>query len=101
MLLVLDAAYAEYVDQPDYDAGVALVDAGDNTVMTRTFSKIFGMGGMRLGWCYAPAAVVDVLNRVRAPFNVSLAAQEAGVAALAEPAWVEAGRAHNARSARG
>ena len=65
VLLVLDAAYAEYVDRPDYDPGVALVDAGENTVMLRTFSKIFGLGGMRVGWCYAPAAVVDVLNRVR------------------------------------
>ncbi len=96
VLLVLDAAYAEYVDRPDFDPGAKLVDAGDNTVMTRTFSKIFGLGGMRLGWCYAPPAVVDVLNRVRGPFNVSLAAQAAGIAALAEPGWVEASRRHNA-----
>jgi len=94
-LLILDAAYAEYVDRPDYEAGAALVDAGGNTVMTRTFSKIFGLGGMRLGWCYAPPAIVDVLNRVREPFNVSLPAQAAGIAALAEPGWVEKGRAHN------
>ena len=77
VLLVLDAAYAEYVDAPGYDPGVKLVDAGDNTVMTRTFSKIFGLGGVRVGWCYAPPAVVDVLNRVRSPFNVNLAAQAA------------------------
>ena len=96
VLLVLDAAYAEYVERPDYDPGVGLVDAGDNTVMTRTFSKMFGMGGMRLGWCYAPPAVVDVLNRVRSPFNTGLAAQAAGVAAMGEPGWVEAGRRHNA-----
>ena len=96
VLLVLDAAYAEYVDRPDYDPGVKLVNAGDNTVMTRTFSKIFGLGGMRIGWAYAPAAVMDVLNRVRAPFNVSLASQAAAIAALAEPGWVEKGRAHNA-----
>ncbi len=95
VLLVLDAAYAEYVDRPDYDPGVELVDAGDNTVMTRTFSKIWGLGGMRLGWCYAPAAVADVLNRVRSPFNVSLPAQAAGIAALAEPGWEAAGRRHN------
>ena len=97
VLLVLDAAYAEYVDRPDFDAGARLVDAGDNTVMTRTFSKIFGLGGLRLGWCYAPPAIVDVLNRVRSPFNVSLAAQAAGLAALAEPGWVETSRAHNTR----
>jgi histidinol-phosphate aminotransferase len=95
VLLVLDAAYAEYVTRPDYDPGQALVDAGDNTVMTRTFSKIFGLGGMRLGWCYAPASVVDVLGRVRGPFNVSGAAMQAGIAALAEPGWVEASVAHN------
>jgi histidinol-phosphate aminotransferase len=95
VLLVLDAAYAEYVDRPDYDAGVKLVDAGDNVIMTRTFSKIFGLGGARVGWCYGPPAVIDVLNRVRAPFNVNVAAQAAAVAALNEPGWVEAGRAHN------
>ena len=97
VLLVLDAAYAEYVDRPDYDPGIRLVDAGDNTVMTRTFSKIFGLGGARVGWCYAPPAVVDVLNRVRAPFNVALASQAAAIAALEEPNWVEHGRAHNAK----
>jgi histidinol-phosphate aminotransferase len=95
VLLVLDAAYAEYVDRPEYDPGTALVEATDNTVMTRTFSKMFGMGGLRLGWGYAPAAVVDLLHRARAPFNVSLAAHEAGIAALAEPGWVEKGLAHN------
>ncbi|NKE45190.1 histidinol-phosphate transaminase [Roseomonas frigidaquae] len=95
VLLVLDSAYAEYVTKPDYDPGQALVDAGDNTVMTRTFSKIYGLGGMRLGWCYAPANVVDVLGRVRGPFNVSGAAMVAGIAALAEPGWIEASVAHN------
>jgi histidinol-phosphate aminotransferase len=96
VLLVLDSAYAEYVTDPAYDAGVKLVDATDNTVMTRTFSKIYGLGGMRIGWCYAPPAVVDVLNRVRSPFNVSVAAEAAAVAALTEPGWVETGHAHNA-----
>jgi histidinol-phosphate aminotransferase len=95
VLLVLDAAYAEYVERPDYDPGVRLVNATDNTVMTRTFSKIFGLGGMRIGWAYAPPAVIDVFNRVRAPFNVGLASQAAAIAALAEPGWVEKGRAHN------
>lgn len=98
VLLVLDAAYAEYVDEPDYDPGIKLVDAGDNTVMTRTFSKIFGLGGARVGWCYAAPAVVDVLNRVRSPFNVNAAAQAAAIAALAEPGWVEKGREHNSRT---
>ena len=96
VLLVLDAAYAEYVTHPAYDAGIKLVDATANTVMTRTFSKVFGLGGMRIGWCYAPPAIVDVLNRVRGPFNVSVAAQAAAIAALGEPGWVEKGCAHNA-----
>jgi histidinol-phosphate aminotransferase len=96
VLLVIDAAYAEYVERPDYDPGVKLVDAHDNVVMTRTFSKIFGMGGLRLGWGYAPATVVDLLNRARSPFNVSLFAHEAGIAALAAPGWVEKSRTHNA-----
>ncbi len=95
VLLVLDAAYAEYVDAPGYDPGIKLVDAGDNTVMTRTFSKVFGLGGARVGWCYAPEAVIDVMNRVRSPFNVNLAAQAAAIAALTEPGWVEKGREHN------
>ncbi len=95
VLLVLDAAYAEYVERSDYDPGIRLVDAGENTVMTRTFSKIFGLGGMRIGWAYAPPAVIDVLNRVRAPFNVGIAAQAAAIAALKEPGWMQKSRAHN------
>ena len=95
VLLVLDSAYAEYVTRADYDPGQKLVDAGSNTVMTRTFSKIYGLGGIRLGWCYAPPAVVDVLGRVRGPFNVNATALAAGVAALAEPGWVERSVAHN------
>jgi histidinol-phosphate aminotransferase len=97
VLLALDSAYAEYVDDPDYDPGVKLVDAGENTVMLRTFSKVFGMGGMRVGWCYAPEEVVDALNRVRGVFNVNIAAQAAAVAALSEPGWVEMSVAHNTK----
>ncbi len=100
VLLVIDAAYAEYVERPDYDAGVKLVDAGDNTVMTRTFSKIYGLGGARFGWGYAPAAVIDVLNRLRPPFNINNAASAAAIAALAEPGWVEMSRTHNTRARR-
>ncbi|MDD2876411.1 MAG: histidinol-phosphate transaminase [Acidiphilium sp.] len=98
VLLVLDAAYAEYVERSDYDPGMALVDAGDNTVMTRTFSKIFGLGGARLGWAYAPESVIDVLNRTRMPFNVSGPTAAAGIAALAVPGWVERCRIHNSRA---
>jgi histidinol-phosphate aminotransferase len=98
VLLVIDAAYAEYVERADYDAGPKLVDAGENTVMTRTFSKIFGLGGARLGWAYAPPAITDVLNRVRAPFNVSAMVAAGAMAALADAGWVEESRAHNTRA---
>jgi histidinol-phosphate aminotransferase len=95
VLLVLDAAYAEYVARNDYEPGVALVDSAPNVVMLRTFSKIYALGGMRLGWAYCPAAVADVLNRVRGAFNVNAAAQAAGVAALADVAAVDRAREHN------
>ena len=73
MLLVLDAAYAEYVRRNDYEAGVELVATTDNVVMTRTFSKIYGLAALRLGWAYCPPAIADVLNRIRGPFNVNAA----------------------------
>ncbi len=95
VLLVLDGAYAEYIERPDYDPGVSLVDAGEDTVMLRTFSKMFGLGGARVGWMYAPAPVVDAIGRVRGAFNVNLTAQAAAIAALSEPDWVERSRTHN------
>ena len=95
ILLVLDAAYAEYMDAPDYDAGGALVDEFDNVVMTRTFSKIYGLAALRLGWAYCSASVADILNRIRGPFNVTSGAIAAGVAALDDEAFVERNRAHN------
>ena len=95
ILLVIDAAYAEFMEEPDYDAGAALVDELNNTVMTRTFSKIFGLGGMRLGWGYCPTAIADVLNRIRGPFNVNAPALAAGVAALEDTEFVDKNRAHN------
>jgi histidinol-phosphate aminotransferase len=94
-LLVLDAAYAEYVRRNDYEAGLELVATTENTVMTRTFSKIYGLAALRLGWAYCPAAVADVLNRVRGPFNVTAPAIAAGVAALADRAHVDKATAHN------
>lgn len=95
ILLVIDAAYAEYVTVDDYTPGIELVDAGENTVMTRTFSKIYGLGGVRLGWAYAPANVVDVLNRVRGPFNVGAAAMAAGVEAMKDIGFETMSREHN------
>jgi histidinol-phosphate aminotransferase len=97
VLLVLDAAYAEYVTAPDYSVGFELVTRRDNVVVTRTFSKIFGLAGIRLGWSYAPAAVCDALNRIRTPFNTNGAAVAAGIAALSDGAHLEAAIAHNAR----
>ncbi len=97
VLLVLDAAYAEYVKRNDYEAGIELVATTQNTVMTRTFSKIHGLAGLRLGWAYCPEAVADVLNRIRGPFNVSVPAMAAGAAAIADKAHEEASVAHNER----
>ena len=95
VLLVLDAAYAEYVRRNDYEAGIELVAATENTVMTRTFSKIYGLAALRIGWAYCPAAVADVLNRIRGPFNVSSPAIAAGVAAIEDAAHAEAAVRHN------
>ncbi len=95
VLLVLDAAYAEYVRRNDYASGIELVSTSENVVMTRTFSKIYGLAMLRLGWCYAPAHVADALNRIRGPFNVNGPALAAGVAALADEAHVAAAVAHN------
>jgi histidinol-phosphate aminotransferase len=93
--LVIDAAYAEYVGRNDYMAGTELVERADNVVMTRTFSKLFGLAALRLGWLYAKPRVVDVLNRIRGPFNVGTPAQVAGIAALADLEHQERSRAHN------
>ena len=96
VLLVIDAAYAEFVVRNDYEPGVALVDKAQNVVMCRTFSKIYALGGMRVGWAYCPPAVADVLNRVRNPFNVTAAGQAAAVAALKDVASADRAREHNA-----
>ncbi len=95
ILLVVDAAYAEYVTRNDYSTGLELVDTTDNTVMTRTFSKIYGLASLRIGWGYCPPAIADVLNRIRGPFNLSTAAQAAGIAAMEDVAHVAASRDHN------
>jgi len=92
---VIDAAYAEFVDAEDYEAGFALVEAAENVVMLRTFSKLYGLAALRLGWAYCPEGVADVLNRIRGPFNVSSAAQAAGVASLEDTEFLEAARRHN------
>ncbi len=95
VLLVLDAAYAEYVRRNDYEAGIELVANSENTVMTRTFSKIHGLAALRLGWAYCPQNIADVLNRVRGPFNVSAPAIAAGAAAIGDGAFMEKAADHN------
>lgn len=97
VILVLDAAYAEYVRRNDYEAGIELVAISENVVMCRTFSKIHGLAALRLGWLYGPAAIVDALNRIRGPFNVNTPAIAAGVAAISDSAHIETSRAHNDR----
>ncbi|MCB1463410.1 MAG: histidinol-phosphate transaminase [Nitratireductor sp.] len=95
VLLVLDAAYAEYVRRNDYEAGIELVSSSRNVIMTRTFSKIYGLAAQRIGWCYGPAHVIDALNRVRTPFNVNAAALAAGTAAIRDRDHLDVAVAHN------
>ncbi|HET7413465.1 MAG TPA: histidinol-phosphate transaminase [Pararhizobium sp.] len=95
VLLVLDAAYAEYVRRNDYEAGIELVSGSANVVMTRTFSKIHGLAGLRIGWMYAPAHIIDAVERIRGPFNVNAVAIAAGAAAMRDRAHVERAVGHN------
>jgi histidinol-phosphate aminotransferase len=96
-LLVIDAAYAEYVQRNDYAAGIELAATCENVVMTRTFSKVHGLANLRVGWAYGPADVIDALNRMRGPFNVSGPALAAAVASLSDAEHIEKAVAHNAR----
>jgi histidinol-phosphate aminotransferase len=95
VLLVVDAAYSEYVRRNDYDAGIELVATCNNVVMTRTFSKIYGLAALRVGWMYGPEHVIDVINRIRGPFNVNTPAMMAAIAAINDTAHMETARAHN------
>ncbi len=94
-ILVLDGAYAEFVE--GYDGGAALVEERDNVVMTRTFSKLYGLGGLRIGWGYGPKAIIDVLNRVRQPFNLSETQLATAEAAIRDLEFAEKCRSENAR----
>jgi histidinol-phosphate aminotransferase len=94
VLLVLDAAYADFVSRNDYESGIELVATTDNTVMTRTFSKIYGLAALRIGWMYGPANIVDAVNRIRGPFNVSTPAMLAAAAAIADTAHVQMTKLH-------
>ena len=94
-ILVLDGAYAEFVE--GFDAGLSLIEGRDNVIMTRTFSKIYGLGGLRIGWGYGPQAMIDVLNRIRGPFNMSAAALAAAEAAVKDSAYFKKCQSENAR----
>jgi histidinol-phosphate aminotransferase len=95
VLLVLDAAYSDYVSRNDYELGIELVATTDNTVMTHTFSKIHGLAALRIGWMFGPAHIVDAVNRIRGPFNVSTPAMLAAVAAIEDTAHIQMSKAHN------
>jgi histidinol-phosphate aminotransferase len=94
-ILVLDGAYAEYVE--GYDGGKALIEARENVVMTRTFSKIYGLGGLRIGWGYGPQAIIEVLNRIRGPFNLSTTQLDVAEAAVRDQEHVARCRSENTR----
>lgn len=94
-ILVLDGAYAEFAE--GYDGGAALVETRQNVVMTRTFSKLYGLGGLRVGWGYGPREIIEVLNRIRGPFNLSSPALATALAAVGDTAHVEKCYADNAK----
>ena len=82
IILVLDGAYAEYVTKEDYDSSFSLVDQFENVIITRTFSKAYGLAGIRLGWCYSSEKVASILNKVKGPFNTQSLSQEMAIIAL-------------------
>ena len=94
VILVLDGAYAEYVEDPAYEDGLALAREADNVVVVRTFSKIHGLAALRVGWSYLPAGIADAIMRIRPPFNVNAPAQQAATASLADEAFLEESRTH-------
>lgn len=95
VVLVLDAAYSDFVSRNDYQAGIELVATTDNTVMTHTFSKIHGLAALRVGWMFGPANIVDAVNRIRGPFNVSTPAMAAAAASIEDAGFLSHARAHN------
>jgi histidinol-phosphate aminotransferase len=97
VLLVLDHAYAEYLDEGEVDGGMELARSAPNVLVTRTFSKIYGLAAERIGWGYASAEIVTAMHRIRLPFNMTIAGQQAAVAALHDDTFVEKSRAHNAK----
>ncbi|MCH9693624.1 MAG: histidinol-phosphate transaminase [Gammaproteobacteria bacterium] len=97
IVVILDGAYAEYVEKEDYNAGTRWVENSTNVIMTRTFSKMYGLAGLRIGWAYGPAPIVEIVNRLRTPFNTSIAALAAAEAAVQDFDHVNRVVAHNSR----
>jgi histidinol-phosphate aminotransferase len=95
VLLVLDAAYGEYVRRNDYESGIELAATSDNVFMTRTFSKIYGLANLRVGWGFGPAHIIDALNRIRGPFNISGVGIAAGIASVRDRNFVAQSVEHN------
>ena len=94
IVLAIDSAYAEFVDVDDYESGINLASSTPNTVMMRTFSKIYGLAALRIGWAFGPKAIVDAMGRLRSPFNVTSSAQLAAIAAVRDQAYVDKVRKH-------
>jgi histidinol-phosphate aminotransferase len=97
VLLVLDHAYAEYIGEEEDDGGLALARTASNVLVTRTFSKIYGLAAERIGWGYASAEIIDAMHRIRLPFSITVAGQAAAIAAIKDQAFVDRSRAHNAQ----
>lgn len=97
VILAIDAAYGDYVVARDYDCGFELVRKTSNVFVTHTFSKLYGLAGLRVGWGYGPTEIVETLNRIRTPFNVSAPAMAAAAAAVLDHRHVAKVREHNNR----
>jgi histidinol-phosphate aminotransferase len=96
VLFIIDGAYAEYVTHEDYDSGTDLVDEFDNVIVTRTFSKIYGLSALRIGWAYCPTSIIDILQRIRSPFNANGPAMAAAIEAVRDTDYIEKIQVHTA-----
>lgn len=97
VLFIIDEAYAEYVTSEDFESGIKLVEEFDNVIVTRTFSKIYGLSALRIGWAYCPTRIIDVLQRIRSPFNTNSPSMAAALAAVKDTAYIEKVKEHTAR----
>lgn len=97
ILIALDHAYEEFVEAKDYPSGIELVNQHENVVMLRTFSKIYGLASLRIGWCYSSSDISEILNKVRGPFNVGGPAQAAAIAALEDEEFFQLSKDHNSK----